>query len=150
MVINKPIEGQELPQGFLIKQVADHQTQKDYAQVIGKAFNKTQHVVKNMYSNPQITKAENVKAYVVYHEYKPVAGTTIVLSGKTAGIYFLGTIEEARGKGLGSFLTAYSTNVGFEMGAESVVLQASLVGEPIYKKLGYETFTHYRWYKIER
>jgi len=150
MVIYNPIEVQELPQGFVIKQVTDHQSQKDYAQVIGKAFNKTQHVVKNMFSNPKITNADNVKAYVVYHEYKPVAGTTIVLTGKTAGVYFLGTIEGARGKGLGSFLTAYSTNVAFKMGADRVVLQASLVGEPIYKKMGYETFTHYRWYKIEK
>jgi len=70
------------------------------------------------------------------------------VTGNVAGIYYLGTVEEARGKGIGAYMTSIATNAGFDMGADIVILQASLVGESVYRRLGYQVFTYYRWYLI--
>jgi predicted acetyltransferase len=68
---------------------------------------------------------------------------TIVSHG-VAGIYWVGSLEQARGKGLGRAVTAAATNAGFELGAEIASLQASPMGKPIYEAMGYETVFDYR------
>jgi predicted acetyltransferase len=68
---------------------------------------------------------------------------TIVSHG-VAGIYWVGSLEQARGKGLGQAVTAAATNAGFELGAEIASLQASPMGKPIYEAMGYETIFDYQ------
>ena len=41
-------------------------------------------------------------------------------------------------------MTAAATNAGFDLGAEFASLQASPMGEPIYRAMGYETIYDYR------
>ena len=48
---------------------------------------------------------------------------TIVNNG-VAGIYWVGSLEQARGQGLGRAATAAATNAGFELGADIASLQA--------------------------
>ena len=56
----------------------------------------------------------------------------------------MGSLEQARGKGLGRAVTVAATNAGFDLGADIASLQASPMGKPIYLKLGYETAFEYR------
>jgi predicted GNAT family acetyltransferase len=70
----------------------------------------------------------------------------IVFSHSIAGIYWVGTIESFRKKGLAEVCTATVTNEAFRRGASSVILQASPFGEPIYRRLGFKEFTRYLWY----
>ncbi len=61
------------------------------------------------------------------------------------------TVPTARTAGLGALVTIRATNLAFEHGASSCTLQASPMGEPLYRRLGYETIYHYgefvRWPK---
>ena len=41
------------------------------------------------------------------------------------------------GRGLAELATRLVTNLGFELGAAAVTLQASTMGEPIYRRMGY-------------
>lgn len=66
-----------------------------------------------------------------------VACAQLVLSHGIGGVYYVATLEAARGRGLGELVTAAVTNRGFEAGATSVGLQASPMGEPIYRRMGY-------------
>jgi GNAT superfamily N-acetyltransferase len=68
---------------------------------------------------------------------------TIVTDG-VAGIYWVGTADGARGKGLGRAITAAAVNAGFDLGADLTSLQASPMGEPIYRTMGFETIYDYR------
>ena len=72
-------------------------------------------------------------------------------SDGVASLQWVGTMPEARGMGLGALVTVASTNLAFEHGASSVSLQASPMGESVYRRLGYETIYHYgeyvRWPK---
>ena len=68
---------------------------------------------------------------------------TIVSHG-VAGIYWVGSLAEARGRGIGRAITAAATNAGFDLGAELASLQASPMGAPVYRAMGYETIYDYR------
>jgi hypothetical protein len=41
-------------------------------------------------------------------------------------------------------MTATAVNAGFDLGAELASLQASPMGEPIYRRMGFETIFGYR------
>jgi len=68
---------------------------------------------------------------------EPVACAQLLVSHGMAGVYYVGTLEAARGRGLGELVTREVTNRGFERGAPFVGLQASPMGEPIYRRMGY-------------
>lgn len=53
-------------------------------------------------------------------------------------------LPEARGRGLAELVTHAVTQVGFGLGAELVVLQATPMGEPVYRRMGFEQFQTYR------
>ena len=53
-----------------------------------------------------------------------------------AGLYWVGTVEQARRSGLGRAVTAAVTNIAFDRGASLVTLQASVMGEPVYRVHG--------------
>jgi ribosomal protein S18 acetylase RimI-like enzyme len=88
--------------------------------------------------------ADNVAAFLARVDGRPAAIAMTIVSRGVAGIYWVGTTEEARGRGLARTLTATAVNAGFELGAESASLQASPMGEPVYRRLGFETIFNYR------
>ena len=49
----------------------------------------------------------------------------------------VGTALESRGRGLAELVTRVATNIGFDCGAPYITLQATSMGEPVYRKLGY-------------
>ena len=61
-------------------------------------------------------------------------------TGEMAGLYWVGTLPEGRGTGLAAACTAMATNLAFERGARAVTLQASHMGETIYRRLGYREY----------
>ena len=68
---------------------------------------------------------------------RPVSVAQILLSHGIAGVYSVGSLEAARGPDRGA-VTRHVTNLGFDLGATNVQLQASPMGEPIYRRMGYE------------
>jgi hypothetical protein len=86
--------------------------------------------------------AENIAAFIAYLDGEPVSIAMTIVSHGVAGVYWVGSLEQARGKGLGQAVTAAATNAGF--GAEIASLQASPMGKPIYEAMGYETVFDYR------
>lgn len=77
---------------------------------------------------------------------EPVAAAMTFESDGVASLQWVGTIPAARGAGLGAFVTTLATNLAFDRGASSCSLQASPMGAPIYRDLGYETIYHYAEY----
>jgi len=96
------------------------------------------------YSNHSGLLAENLAAFIAYLDGDPVSIAMTIVSHGVAGIYWVGSLERARGKGLGRAATSAATNAGFELGAEVASLQASPMGKPIYESMGYETVFDYQ------
>ena len=67
-------------------------------------------------------------------------------SDGVASVQWVGTVSSARGSGLATLVTTHVTNAAFERGASSCTLQASPMGEPVYRALGYETIYTYAEY----
>lgn len=77
-------------------------------------------------------------AVVGYDGDRPLAAAQTLVAGGIAGVYWVGVVDEARGRGLGEAVTRAVTNRAFDLGASACVLQASKIGELIYARLDYE------------
>jgi GNAT superfamily N-acetyltransferase len=68
----------------------------------------------------------------------PLAGAELHHDGETAGLYGVVTAPIARGRGLGTAVSAAAiAQLGALGGAEHVVLQATAAGERVYRRLGF-------------
>ena len=72
-----------------------------------------------------------------------LSGAQVLFSHGIAGVYLVGTAEAARGRGLAELVTRAVTNMGFDGGAPYVTLQASPMGESIYRRMGYRELYRY-------
>lgn len=88
--------------------------------------------------------ADNVAAFLAYQHGRPVGIAMSILSDGVAGIYWVGSVAQARGEGLGWAVTAAAVNAGFDLGAEIASLQASPMGESLYSAMGFEKVFAYR------
>ena len=88
--------------------------------------------------------APNVTWVLVADEHQPLGVACGFLSGESGGLYYVATPAEHRGRGVAGAATAWLTNMLLDQGAQTVVLQASAAGLPIYQRLGYQIYEEYR------
>jgi GNAT superfamily N-acetyltransferase len=74
-----------------------------------------------------------------------VATSLLVSTGSVAGIYWVATLEEQRGRGYGAALTWAAVAGGRELGCRIASLQASKAGRPVYERMGFEHVIDYEW-----
>ncbi len=90
--------------------------------------------------------------YMAQHRYigslngTPVATSAMVLDSGVAGIYAVATIPQARRKGIGRIMTVTPLLEARQIGYRVGTLQASSMGYPIYKKIGFKDVCKYRLY----
>lgn len=77
--------------------------------------------------------------YVADHEGEPAACLLILPVDGDAGVYWVATRAEARGRGLASRLMHRALWDARERGCDISTLQATKLGEPVYARLGYES-----------
>jgi GNAT superfamily N-acetyltransferase len=71
------------------------------------------------------------------------------LDGTTAGIYYVATPPEHRGRGAAAAVTSWLVDHLLESGADRVTLQASDDGFPIYARLGFDAIGSYRRFTFD-
>lgn len=86
--------------------------------------------------------------FLGYVDGTPVCCSMLLLTGRIAGIYWVGVDASARRRGLGAAITAEAVQAGRDRGGEVAVLQASKLGEPVYRRLGFATVRHYARYDL--
>jgi len=87
--------------------------------------------------------APHIVAFVAWLDGTPAAGAMTVVTHGVAGVYWVGTTPEARGRGLAELCTRAAGNAGFDLGGRIASLQASPMGEPVYRRMGYVEVTRY-------
>ena len=70
---------------------------------------------------------------------EPVCTSAVVATGAIAGIYWVATLEKYRGRGLGEAITWESVKGGIALGCGIASLQASVLGQPVYERMGFRT-----------
>ncbi|HEV7399190.1 MAG TPA: GNAT family N-acetyltransferase [Solirubrobacterales bacterium] len=146
MILGSPVEELPLPDGIELRQLSETRQADDYWKVASDSYTSIGFPpeVFGGYSNQAGLLAENIAAFIAYLDGEPVSIAMTIVSHGVAGIYWVGSLEQARGKGLGRAVTAAATNAGFKLGAEVASLQASPMGKPVYEAMGYETAYDYR------
>jgi len=86
----------------------------------------------------------NLAAFVAHVDGEAAGIAMTIVSDGVAGIYWVGTVERARGRGIGWAVTAAATSAGFDLGADVASLQASHMGRPVYERMGFETVHDYQ------
>lgn len=85
--------------------------------------------------------------YVAFIDGKPVATTSLLLDGELAGIYSVGTLAEARGRGIGAAVTREAMRFARDRGATQAALQSSELGSSVYRRLGFVEYCNLRLYE---
>lgn len=146
MLLGAPLTTEPLPAGVELRRLSDPEEAPDFWRVAKAAYasNGFPPEVFAGYTKHESLLAEDVAAFVAYLDEEPASIAMTIVNNGIAGIYWVGSLERARGKGLGRAVTVAATNAGFALGAEIASLQASPMGKPIYLKLGYEPVYDYR------
>ena len=93
---------------------------------------------------PEMIMLPAVAAWVAYLDGAPASAAMVVSAAGAGMVAWVATIEAARGRGLGALCTVLATNEAFERGDRFASLQASPLGEQIYRRLGYEHLFTYK------
>jgi hypothetical protein len=101
-----------------------------------------------IFEPPAVLLQPNKCAFVAFVGGEPCAAASVSLHGDLGLVSWVGTTAAARGRGLARAVTVAATNAGFDLGAVSVWLAASNMGEPIYRRLGFEEFGRTRGFVL--
>jgi GNAT superfamily N-acetyltransferase len=93
---------------------------------------------------PEELLLERVWACLARDGGRPVACALAFMTPGVGMIGWVAALPEARGKGLAAACTVAATNEALRRGADVVSLQASVMGEDLYRRLGYEELFSYR------
>jgi len=145
MVCEHRIEERPLPENAQVRRVTRTDQFKDYWELNASAYVSLGFPpeVFGFYDRREDFLADNAAGFIGYLDGEPVSAAMTLVHDGVAGIYWVGTVEKARGVGLGWATTAAASNAGLDLGAELASLQASHMGEPIYARMGYQTLYPY-------
>jgi GNAT superfamily N-acetyltransferase len=147
LICRARIPEQEVPVGVTIDPVDGRDDVEHFARINGEAYTvygMPAAASASHFSGPHALAAPNVHAVLARLDGEPVGAVVLHESHGIAGVYWVGVLEPARGRGVAAALVRHVTNLGFDRGAANVQLQASTMGEPIYRRLGYEELYRYR------
>jgi hypothetical protein len=146
MLLGEALATEPLPTGAELRRLSEPDDVPDFWQVAKAAYasNGFPPEVFAGYTDHSRLLAQDIVAFAIHLDGEPASIAMTIVSHRVAGIYWVGSVERARGLGLGRAVTVGATNAGFALGAEIASLQASPMGKPIYDKLGYETAYEYR------
>jgi acetyltransferase (GNAT) family protein len=137
------------PPGVTIEPVRDDAGRRAYARVMARSF--------GVYGTPESSTVEHfetlaslaapdIQGYLAWRDGRPVAGATLYMAHGVGGIGWVGTLPEEFGHGYGPAVTWAVIAEGVRRGARFMNLQASPMGEPMYRRIGFTAPTHYRWF----
>ncbi len=146
MVLDRRPGQHPLPAGVELRRVASASDAADYWQVATGAYASIGFPpeIFAFYESHDGLTADNAATFIADLDGRPAGIAMTIVSHGVAGIYWVGTSDDARGRGLGWTVTATAVDAGFDMGAEIASLQASPMGESLYLRMGFETIFSYQ------
>jgi len=86
---------------------------------------------------PAVAELPGISVYLAWVEDDPVSTAVSSLGPGGVGIFNVATPPHLRGRGYGAAVTARAAEDGFAAHAELAWLQASPLGEPVYRRMGF-------------
>jgi predicted GNAT family acetyltransferase len=97
-----------------------------------------------MFTPEDLLEEEWVSAWLACERQQALACAAVFMSAGVGMVGWVAARPEARGRGLAAACTVRATNAAFDRGAMLASLQASTMGESLYRRLGYEELYSYR------
>jgi hypothetical protein len=148
MVLDHRPEMPAVPAGVTLQEVVDEDGRREFLAVTIEAYRDSflpAEVAEAQLATVEGVHGPAVRTVLARSQGRPVAGAMVVVSDGVAGVQLVGTIPDARGRGLAELCTAWTVDAGFGLGAHAAVLEASEMGEPVYRRMGFVVQSRYRW-----
>ncbi len=130
--------------GVTIEVVTGDSALREWCQAMAHGFeappSKVDFIVDAWHNFLRIVDREITVVYLARLDGKPVATSILQLGAGVAGIYAVGTIPQARRKGIGAQVTLVPLLHARSKGYKAGVLGASEMGFPVYRKLGFREY----------
>jgi ribosomal protein S18 acetylase RimI-like enzyme len=146
MVLEQRLPDVTPPAGVVVRRVESEADASAFGDVMGLAYGTYGMPVEcgpALVGTLDVLRAPHIVSFVAEVDGKIAAGAMVIVTHGVAGVYWVGTHPDARGKGLAELCTRAAGNAGFDLGARIAGLQASVMGEPIYRRMGYVEVTRY-------
>lgn len=143
MVLTPVPPSPALPRGLVIEPV-DSSRRADFARVVvGLGLGEEAAA---QLTSPSFVGRADVDLFVGYLDGEAVGTSVAVSSARAGGVVNVLTLEEARGRGVGTAMTWAAVQAGVARGHDTVVLQATPMGLPVYEAMGFGTVVQYLEY----
>jgi GNAT superfamily N-acetyltransferase len=100
----------------------------------------------NVWSRVEVGPTKPIRMFVAIKNDRVVGGCHISFASGIACLFNVTTLKNDRGKGVGKALSLAAMISAKELGYRYMVLQASDMGSPIYKKLGFIPIPSYKMF----
>ncbi|MGB9978820.1 GNAT family N-acetyltransferase [Methanobacterium sp.] len=134
-------ESFDIPEGMEIKEILNLDELKTWTDVLVESFEFSKIIAsyKKYFINAGLNNLD-FHYYLGFLNGKPVA-TGILFKGEgAAGLFYIGTIPKARGQGIAKAMVHYLLREAKNKGYNISILQASEMGYPLYKKIGFKKY----------
>jgi len=79
-------------------------------------------------------------AFLAYYDGNPVASSLVLYNAGVAGFHMVTTLEEARGKGIGTAITLAPLIEAKKLGYETAILHSTEMGLNMYNQMGFKEY----------
>lgn len=142
-----------LPRDLTIKVVEDNAALGVWADIaaVGTGFAEpVAAMVRTLELEVGLQPANGLRRYLGYLGGVPVAASGLLLAAGVAGIFAVATLPNARRQGIGAAMTRIPLLDALAEGYKVGTLQASEMGYPVYKALGFATVCGIELYLLPR
>lgn len=137
--------GEEGPVGLRVEEIKDPEMLRRHLEVVAAAFGWPPAFSRRLIPS-RLLEAQGARFFLGYVDGQPVAASQLVMTQRTAGIYYAATLEPFRRRGFGTTMTLHALRTGAAAGCRVAILQASEMGLALYKRMGFRTVAAYRTY----
>lgn len=90
----------------------------------------------------------DVRLFTAYLDGRPAGTSLAIRTGDASGVYNVGTLPDARRRGVGAAATWAAVAAGREWGCDTIVLQSSEMGFSLYSAMGFQTVVSYATFRL--
>jgi GNAT superfamily N-acetyltransferase len=141
MVLQQPPEPPASAPGVTVRSVSDGRSLDEFRQV-SVEDGTSEYVARHLFSDA-IAADPDVELVVASLDGRAVGTSLAIRTDDVAGVYAVATLADARRRGVGTAATWAAVAAGRVWGCATVVLQASEMGFPMYRAMGFRTVLRY-------